>query len=484
MGTDRSTFLATLLTLASALGLACDAESTTPPGSAIVVARLSLASGIDDVHVTVSGSKLPNAISRPLTVAGSQYSAWIDQLPPGGDYTFTAVAMAGSVSPKVLLQGSVSRQQIVGGRTASITIYLNALTDKPSYLGSAPVIDSVAATSLKAAYGETLQFQVTAHDPDPGETALLTFKWAATCGTYRTIVNTPGSDGTGSRSVASYTAPAEGQRCTLSLLVTDPEKHSAATALDIALEVAAGQAAIQIALSGAPVVSLLFAAPGQLPVGGSTVIKAFASDPDGEALDYEWSCSCPGVFDPAGTDTTTFTLAPTSTADSCTFDVVVGDGRDSQGNVKNRIENHLTLAVGTPPLVVSPTFGVTYRSDDTYGDGQSVVLAIEASDPAGGPMTYAWTSSAGPAPVPMAPADLGFDTTVFASAATWTPLPGTAGTSLVIVTVTATSMVSSLSAKYTYVLFPAGSLCGNPTIDCPAGRVCDPQTGGCVTFPL
>jgi len=484
MGTYRSKFLATVLAIASAVVLSCDGGSEPSEGSALIVARLSLASSIGDVRVTVSGSKLPTTVSRPLAVAGSQYSAWIDNLPPAGDYTFTAVATDGSAAPKVLLQGSVSRQVISSGRTASVTIYLNALTDKPSYTSSAPVIDSLSATSLTATYGETLQFQVTAHDPDPGETALLAFKWAATCGAFKDVVNTAGSDVKGSKSVANYTAPAEGQRCTVSLLVTDPSKHSAATALDIALKKATGQVNFQIAFSGAPAVSLLFAAPGQLPVGGSTVIKAFASDPDGDALDYSWSSSCPGTFDSLTADTTTFALAPTSTASACTFNVVVGDGKDTQGNIKNRTENHLTLGVGEPTLAVSPGFGVAYRSDDSFSDGKSVIFAVEAFDPAGGPMTYTWTSSTGAALAAAAPTNLGFDGAVFGSAATWTAPQGMAGTSLVTVTVTATSAVSLLSAQYTYVLYPAGSLCVNPTVDCAAGRVCDPQTGGCVVFPF
>jgi hypothetical protein len=214
------------------------------------------------------------------------------------------------------------------------------------------------------------------------------------------------------------------------------------------------------------------------------VIKAFASDPDGDALDYSWSSSCPGTFDSLTADTTTFALAPTSTASACTFDVVVGDGKDTQGNIKNRTENHLTLGVGEPTLAVSPGFGVAYRSDDSFSDGKSVIFAVEAFDPAGGPMTYTWTSSTGAALAAAAPTNLGFDGAVFGSAATWTAPQGMAGTSLVTVTVTATSAVSLLSAQYTYVLYPAGSLCVNPTVDCAAGRVCDPQTGGCVVFPF
>ena len=201
MGTYRSKYSTLVLAIASAIGLSCDGHQSGPQtGSAIVVARVSLASGVSGVSVTVSGSKLPTPISKTLAAADSQYSAWIDNLPPSNDYTFTAVALDDSTPQKVLLQGAGSRQVIQNARTASITIYLNAVSSKP-YINAAPVIDSVSATSLTASYGETLQFQAMAHDPDSGETAQLAFTWAATCGTLKSIMNTPGDDSFGSRSI-------------------------------------------------------------------------------------------------------------------------------------------------------------------------------------------------------------------------------------------------------------------------------------------
>lgn len=471
-----------LLALTSAIGLSCADDSVVSDGSALVVARASSAGDVDEVRVTVSSSRLATTVSKSLAVAGNQYSAWIQNLPPGDDYTFTAVAVDGSLN--VLLQGSVSRQTIARGRTASITIHLNALTKgKPTYASSAPMIDSVSATSLTASYGETLQFQATAHDRDPGDTALLTFQWTATCGEYKKVHSTPGNDVVGAKSLATYTAPLEGQRCTVSLLVTDPAKHSAATSLEIVLKRALGQATIGIVANGAPVVSLLSASPGQLPVGGSTLVQAFASDPDAEALGYTWSSSCPGLFDSTTLDTAKFTLAPESSATSCTFTVIVDDGKDDEGNLRNASHNHLTLAVGEPSIEVSPGFGVGYQSDDSFADGQTVSFAIEAFDPANGPILYTWTASAGAAPATAAPGELGFDGEVFSAAATWTAPAGLPSTSLVTITVTATSSATSLSARYTYVLVPRSSMCASMTGVCPTGHVCDPQNGACIPVP-
>jgi hypothetical protein len=444
-----------------------------------VVARASLVEEVDQVRVTVSGSKLSSAVSKSLALAGSQYSAWIQNLPPGDDYTFTAVAVDGAAN--VLLQGSVSRQSIARGRTASITIYLTK--GKTAYVSSAPVIDSVSATSLTAAYGDTLQFQATAHDADPGDTASLTFNWTSTCGTYKKITNTPGTDLVGSKSMATYVAPTEGQRCSVSLLVSDPAKHSTITSLDIVLKKAVGQATIGVVANGAPVLSLLSASPGQLPTAGSTVIQAFASDPDADPLNFAWSSSCSGTFDSTSLDTAQFTLAPQSPATSCTFTVIIDDGKDERGNVKNTSENHLTLAVGEPSVLVSPAFGVGYQSDDSFTDGQIVSFAVQASDPAQGTMTYTWTASAGAAPTPAAPADLGFDGAVFSAAAAWTAPAGLPSTSLVTVTVTGTSSISSLSAHHTYVMVPRSSVCAIMTGVCPTGQVCNPQDGACIAMP-
>jgi hypothetical protein len=479
MGTYRSKVLVPFLAIACVVGISCERDSPPTDGSALVVARASLSDNVNQVRVTVSGSKLPSAVSQSLSLSGSQYSAWIQNLPPGNDYTFTAVAV--DESANVLLQGSVSRQTIAQGRTASVTIYLSK--GKTAYASSAPVIDSVSATSLTASYGDTLQFQAAAHDADPDDTAQLTFNWTATCGTFTKITNTPGTDVVGSKSLAAYMAPTEGQRCSISLLVADAAKHSTVTSLDIVLKEAVGQASIGVLANGAPVLSLLAASPGQLPTGGSTVIQAFASDPDAESLNYAWSTSCPGSFDSTSLDTATFTLAPQSQATSCTFSVFIDDGRDERGNLKNTSENHLTLAVGEPSVVVSPTFGVGYQSDDSFVDGQAVSLAIQASDPAQGTMTYTWTTSAGPTPIPVAPADLGFDRAVFNAAASWVAPAGLPSTSLVAITVTATSSVSSLSARYTYVLVPRSSVCAIMAGVCPTGQVCNPRNGACIAMP-
>lgn len=482
MATYRLSVLLPILAVASVLALSCDHASSTTDGSALVVARTSAGDSVNQVRVTVSGSRLASTVSKSLALAGSQYSAWIQSLPPANDYTFTAIALDGSEN--VVLQGSVSRQTISGGRTASVTIYLNRPTrGDPTYVSSAPIIDSVTATSLAASYGDTLQFQATAHDADPGDTGRLTFRWTATCGTYKNIASTPGTDQVASKSLATYVAPAEGQHCTVSLLVADPAKHSAVTSLDIVLKPAAGQANIEIVANGAPVVSLLAASPGQLPIGGSTVVQAFASDPDADAIDYAWSSSCPGSFDSTNQDTARFTLAPLSTATSCTFTVVLDDGKDERGNVKNTSENHLTLAVGEPDLVVPPGFGIAYQSDDSFTDGQTVSFAVEAFDPARGSLSYAWAASAGAAPIATAPAGQGFDGVVFGTAATWTAPAGLPTTSLVTVTVTATSSASSLSARYTYVVVPRSSACALMTGICPAGQVCDPSNGACIAMP-
>jgi hypothetical protein len=199
-------------------------------------------------------------------------------------------------------------------------------------------------------------------------------------------------------------------------------------------------------------------------------------------LDYAWSCSCPGAFDTANLATTTFTLASASSATSCTFSVTVSDGKDAQGNAKNKSENHLTLAVGEPSIVYSPGFGVAYQSSDSFNDGQNVLLAVEAFDPAGSEISYSWTSSTSATPVMSAPADLGFDETPFTSAAVWTAPTGFPTTSMATATVTATSLTSSLSSSYTFVLLPAGSLCVTQSIACPAGQVCDPATSACIPF--
>jgi hypothetical protein len=477
--TTQTKFLAVILGVMAPIGSACQVPPG-PTGSVVVVARVLQASGIGNVQVTVQGSKLPTAISRTLLQAGNQFSAQIDGLPAATDYTFSASAASAATPSVVLLHGSVSGQVITNGRTANIIINLNTVTPGQPFKNSAPVIDTVSATSLIAVPGEKIGFQATAHDPDKGETALLVFNWSATCGTIGNPTLTVGSDTTNSKSAAEFTAPDADANCSVTLAVADPRGLTASIALNVAVRVGRGGSDVVLVFDSAPIMLGLFAIPGQLTEGGATALTVVASDPDGDPLNYAWTSACPGTFTPPDAESTTFELEPSPAASSCTFSALVSDGSFPNGQAKNRVANQLTVAVANTVITGPPEFGIAYQSEDVVSDGDVVELAVFVSDPAKGEISLSWTASADPAPVTFDPAAIGLDASTFTTAATWTAPSGAATGDLVIVTVTATSSVSSFSSSYTFLLTPAGSTCATQQIQCPAGQICDPRSGQCV----
>jgi hypothetical protein len=487
MGTHQSSVeaivIAIVIATILATGQACNGNDSPATGSAIVVARALQATAVKRVQVNVQGSRLGIPIARELSQVGSQFSTVIGNIPPGNDYAFTASASDASTPPVTLLHGSITGQVITPNHTANVIINLNTATPSLPNVNSSPVVDTISTSSLVAARGEQIRLQTTAHDPDPGETAQLAFSWSATCGTLGGIHNSAGNDVTDSESAAVFTAPNRDANCSILLTVTDPKSASAAISLNIAVRTEAGQIGVATALNSAPIISGLSADPAELVPGQTTNLSVLASDPDGDALDYRWTSSCQGAFALASSSDTVFTLDPSSSVSACTFSVVVGDGFLPAGQSKNRVANHLTLAVGAPTLLGPPRFGVAYQSEDALDDDDVVSLAIAASDPAGGAIGFTWEASAGQAPSAADPASLGFGTGEFASAATWTAPAGASSGPLVTVTVTATGALSSLSSKYAFLLMPAKSACVVQNILCPAGQVCDPAAGRCVDVP-
>ena len=75
----------------------------------------------------------------------------------------------------------------------------------------------------QVAQGGTVSLTSTAHDPDAGQTASLSFVWtpAASCGTISLATATGGSDSADRTGTATYTAPLANVDCQINLTVTD-----------------------------------------------------------------------------------------------------------------------------------------------------------------------------------------------------------------------------------------------------------------------
>jgi hypothetical protein len=445
-----------LIALAAVVG--CGRSRTTEMGSARVTVQALQIGDIGQVKVTVNGSEIPAPLPIFLVSDGTRFSAVVSDIPIGHDYSFTAVASDKGTPPVAIYTGVVTGQAIGKNSTANIVIDMNQVASVVPLSEGYPMIDALTDSSPLASWGDSIQLKAVAHDPDAGQTAQLTFNWSPTCGTVNGNVVTAGNDTTPSTENATFIAPNADGACTITLTVTDPTGHSttASFAIGVADSNATGNAHITANLNTCPVVTGVAANPAELVPGGTTSLGVLAMDPDGDALTYAWSTACPGSFSSPDASSTTFTLSASATDTSCEFTVVVSDGNFPDGRPKGcLITSHVGLYAKPIVVQTAPVITLDYQNGDSFVAGSMVGMAVAAKDPAGGILTYAWTTTFGPAPTATTPAALGLDPSRWNSAATFSsptqPAPNTA----VIVTVTATSSITGLSASDEFVLIAA-----------------------------
>ena len=474
MGTNRTTWMAAVLgtvAVAGMMGCHKDAQDLAGMGSAAIQANVKLAiSDVASLSVVVQGGTMPAAITIPLVKKGNQFSAIVSDLPVGTNYSFTASAK--DASNAELYHGAVTNATIVKNQTANIVINMNQDAAGVGTSNNAPVIDVIIASSLSVSQNDQVLLGVQAHDPDAGQTALMSWSWASTCGTLQnapTGTVYPGTDTVHGVSQINWVAPAADGPCTISVTVTDANgvlKNYASLTVQVNSSTGVGSAKITAIPDTYPVISGLNGTPVPLVKGAPTTLSVTATDADGDALNYSWTSPCTGVFSAATAATTTFTLDNASTATSCDFVVVVNDGNFPDGTPKGGvITNHLTLPVFVPAnnsATSAPVFGYDYQSQDTISGGDVVKMAIVANQGCAAPgvITLAWTSSDSQVLGSITPASIPLDATLFhPSAASYTAPAGAEDGSVVTITVTALCSTTSQVATHTFTLVPLNSFC-------------------------
>ena len=467
MGTKRMTFVAAALGTAAAIGMMGCSQGKDKGAASVNVNALSIGDVASLKVIVQSPTVLNSGLTVSLVKKGNQYSALVGDLTIASDYTFTASAK--DASNNELYHGSAPGT-ITKNQTANIVINMNQVAAGQPLSNSAPVIDSITASSLLVSNDDTVSINATAHDPDPNETAAMGFAWTSTCaGSLSNVVTVAGSDSPAKdgTSAVTFTAPAAtfSGPCSVTVTVTDAHgllKNVASLVIQVNPASAQGSAKITALPNTYPVISDLKATPVPLVKGTATTLIVDATDADGDTLNYHWSSTncASGTFGTATAASTTFTLDSGSSATSCTFSVVVDDGLFPDGSHKGIITNSLTLPVFSPVANVAagaPVFGFSYQTEDMVSGGDAVTMEIVCTDGCtGGSIDLEWSDSDGHPLLPIATPDAPFTAGVtYAAIAGFESQPAP-----VTVTVTATcSLVNSVPATHTFNLIPANSVC-------------------------
>jgi hypothetical protein len=375
---------AAALSLALLLGVGCKG-SPPPTGAAnVTVAGSALTSGIARVVLTIGAGDGPAFadIVQPLAATATGWSAFVTGIPAGPGRSFRVDALDASGTP--VLTGS-AKATIVAGQAATVVIVLNP-AGTIAYQNSAPLIDFLSASQSSVDPGGVVLLQTHAHDPDAGDT--ITYSWTATCGTF---------DDPHATSV-TWTAPAAGS-CQLTLTVAD--NHGASVSMLLAVNVVApgGEVLVtaQVAGTGPVISAMTVDARYGTTLDGDLTVSAI--DTGGSALGYAWSTTCSGVNIDTATpyaQTAPHFTGPVNTA-PCSLTVTVTSAAGAS------IRGVIVLSA-SPSLNVAPVIANTFQPNADLLDprrpvvvqpGDAVALAVNAYDPEGQDLAFAWTATAG-----------------------------------------------------------------------------------------
>ena len=394
-------------------------------GNLQVVAMGLTAADVGTVTVTIAPASGSATTYNLAKNADGTWSGLATGLPVGTGYTLTIAASDSTGT--VIYQGSATSIAIVSGQTTSATITAQQKVAPTQFGNAPPVVDSIIVSSTKVAPGDVVGLVATAHDPN-GDA--LTYSWTATAGTFSAA----------SSNVTTWTAPAAGTY-PLTLTVTDTAGATVQAQVNMVVNAnnATGAVSVTATMNTWPVVSNVTGTPNYIVKGAQMPLTAIANDADGDPLTYLWTSSCAsGTFANNQVPTPSFTLPTAATDTSCTFNVAVSDNRGGSTS------GSLTLPVGQPSSVVSPSIGQTTQSTQSVGATDTVTLSIKATDPQGQALTFSWSANGGTLAAPT--------NTAGSSQVVWSP-PATA-TSSWIVTATATD-ASGVSATKSFNIKPS-----------------------------
>jgi|GEM_PF-2544899 len=325
---------------------ACTTEAPTGGARVAVLGAALDAGDIDRVEVTVTGTGIATPIVVELTGnATSGWSATLTDLPAGLDRTFTGRAY--DDTDALIYQGAASPVVIRPGEMSLVTIFMQQVNPPPAFQNTAPRITGLTVSSYSVAAGGTISLSVTAEDPDPDDT--LTYAWTSPSGSYT------------SPSTASTDWTAGGAPGSVVLRIGVSDDTGATATLEIGVTVAddSASAYVSVSINSVPTITSIVPSPTQIDIDDYTYLDLTASDPDGDALAFDWDVTwpCEGYFDDPTLEDPTFTLSAVADEwDDCVLTVDVSDSRGGHNTASISIATGPDVCDGSicgPPVLVS-----------------------------------------------------------------------------------------------------------------------------------
>lgn len=342
-------------------------------------------SASDSVVITVTGGSSDSQNHNPIANAGESKTAFSgktvsllgDATDQDGDpLTYSWSCDSGRLSNSAILNPVFTAPTVASetnincvlvvtdskGGTGTDNVYVTVTTTTQDNRN--PVVD--AGSDRTIAIGASIRLTPTVSDPDGDP---LTYNWTCTEGTLSsatTLNPTFTSYSSSSSSVAT---------CTLG--VSDGKNGYSSDSVYINIGNSASQNRNPIVDAGSD---------KYIQMGGSVRLTPVVSDPDGDTLTYNWTCTN-GRLSSSNILSPTFTLNSGSNYNSSFCTLNVNDGRGGNASDSVNINTDQQPSGGNPVITIG--------NNREVNEGGTLYLNVTAYDPNGYSLTYNWTCNSG-----------------------------------------------------------------------------------------